>query len=202
MDKNVNRPRHKLTVELIIMIVIAGLMIFLIHFADAKLNEIMTADQQALLINQNSDNPINVELSEEIVKYRPETCKLIEVYNSNYEPMFDVQFGTSIQDTNPITDYPELIDILENSPEGHTEFTQDDQIEYIQYQWVSTSDDEQALIIIYMTKPIVKNLWVFSFICYLILILVFVIIIRMNLINSRNRIRQYNHASMHMHNML
>ena len=58
-------------IEILILVVIAALMIFLINFAEAKFNEVISVDKQALLMNDNPENQISDDFAKEIVNFRP-----------------------------------------------------------------------------------------------------------------------------------
>lgn len=193
------KPTNKKTIftlESFIILLIASGMIFLINFANSKLNEIFISEQEALLINNVPSNPIHKQLGEEIQYFRPEACKMIEVFSSEFIPEFTVQFDTTSQiPENSIKDYPDLLELFKANSEGHTSITIDDKEEDVYFKWVTTSTNEYYLVIIYMSRHKVENLWVFNFVCYLILILVFILLIRLHIIRHNDHIQYYRSLS-------
>lgn len=193
------KPTNKKTIftlESFIILLIASGMIFLINFANSKLNEIFISEQEALLINHVPSNPIHKQLGEEIQYFRPEACKMIEVFSSEFIPEFTVQFDTTSQiPENSIKDYPDLLELFKANSEGHTSITIDDKEEDVYFKWVTTSTNEYYLVIIYMSRSKVENLWVFNFVCYLILILVFILLIRLHIIHHNDHIQYYRSLS-------
>lgn len=186
------KKRFRINVEILISFAIAACVVFLMNFADSKLNEVILSDQEALLINHDPNNPIHEELAKEILEFRPDACKMIEAFTEDFDPMFRIQFKEDdILDDTRITDYPDLIEVFANNKEGHTNLVIGDYEEDVYFQWTEVSSGESYLVIIYMSRPVVKNLWVFSSICYLILFLVGTLIVMMNLRSHNEKIRQY-----------
>lgn len=174
------RNRSRFVMDIIIIILIAVSLIYLLYFTNSKFNEIITSDREALLIEHDPDDPIHALLAEEIVDFRPDACKMIEVYNEEYENIFRVQFKEEDEEyiKSSLTDYPELIDLFNNNEDGHTEITIGQEDEDIYFRWTYTQEGEKCLFIIYMSRPIVKNLWVCTAISIFIMILVGILLIR------------------------
>jgi len=185
-----------INIETLIIFLIAICILFLNTFTTTKLAELNQAGTEAMFIKAGLDYEESEELGEEIVKYRPDSCKLIEMYDESFELLFSLQFDEAhpILDYN-INDYPELIDLLNSKQEGQTFITIGDYEEEVYFQWVANSRDEQRLVIVYSTKRIVDNLWVFSFVCYLVLILVFILLIRLHTNNYKEKVSQYKKAT-------
>lgn len=192
MDRNTKHTRKLISFEIIIAIAIAICMIFLINFANAKMEEVIISNKESLLINHDPLNPIHEDLAEEIVKFRPGACKMIDVYSEDLEPLFTVQFYDNNTEHASLRDFPDLVDLLRNNEEGHTEISIDGIDENVYFRWSETSRGEHYLVMVYMSQPEVNNLWVFSFICYLILILVFILLIRIHIIQHNEQIRAYH----------
>ncbi|MCM1221208.1 MAG: hypothetical protein NC548_42690 [Lachnospiraceae bacterium] len=180
------------TLETVITLAIAACMIFLINFANAKMEEIIISNKESLLINHDPTNPIHEELADEIVKFRPGACKLIDVYGEDLEPLFSVQFYDTNTEHAELSDFPDLVNLLRSNVEGHTEVKINDIDENVYFRWSETSRGEHYLVMVYMSQPVVNNLWVFSFVCYMILILVFFLLIRIHIIQHNEKIRIYN----------
>ena len=183
-----------LMIELTIIMLIVGLMVFLINFANRKLDQVFDAEQEALLMSHDPNSPIHNELAQEIVKFRPDACKMIEVYSKELEALFKVQFLE--EDTpfeNDISKYPELMNLLKSNAEGHTSIIVDDKDEDVYFRWTESSTGDPYLVIIYMSRPVVKNFWVFSCICYMILFLIAILVLLI-LYNNQNKNIQYYHS--------
>ena len=196
MKKPNKKVKYKISIEIILVLFIAGLMIFLNEFTTNKINEIIISDREALLIHHDPGSPVREELAKKIIEFRPEACKMIEVYSEDFDPILYVQFTTdSNPSPNTIKDHPELLDLLRSNSEGHAELTIENKTEDVYFQWTETEEGEKCLIITYMSRPIVNNIWIFSFTCYIILILVFVLLIRLHLVQYRSSIRHYKATS-------
>lgn len=185
-----------LNIETIIIIAIAACIIFLNGFTVNKLAELDRAGTEAMFIKDGLEYSESEQLGKEIVKYRPDSCKMIEMYDDSFELLFSLQFD----ETNPIHDnninnHPELLELLRNNKEGQTSISIGDYDEEVYFQWVINDRDEQRLVIVYSTKQVVDGIWVFSFVCYLVLILVFFLLIRLHYKDYKEKVRQYAKTS-------
>lgn len=190
-------------VEIAIIIIIAICMVFLNCFANNKFNELMEVSNEALLISHDPDNPVHQELAELITEYRPEACKMIEVYSEDFDQLFTVQFRLQ-EDTHEadLNAYTELATLLRTNKEGHTTVTIDDVEEDVYFQWVETSKGDPYLIMIYMSRPIVHDLWIFTFVCNLVVILVGVLLMYIMLLHRRDNIKSYEFIRKELANSL
>lgn len=190
-----NSKGSKLTVEIFIILLIALCMLFLIDFSNKKLDEVILSDREALLMSHDPNNPVHEDLAKEIIDFRPDACKMIEVYSENFESLLKVHFKENHNHEENIKDYNRLIKLFKTNKEGHTNITIGDEEEDVYFRWTKTANDEMCLVVIYMSRPVVKNLWVFSFICYTILILIFILLLRLLLRQYQGRIRIYQATS-------
>ena len=193
---NTKKKKPIIGIDVLIIVVIAACIIFLNSFTTSKLNELEQAGTEAMFIKEGLDYKESEQLGEEIIKYRPDSCKMIEMYDESFELLFALQFDKThpIYNYN-INNYPELIDLLNKNQEGQTAITIDGYNEDVYFQWVTNSRDEKRLVMVYSTKHIVEDIWVFSFVCYLLLILVFILLIRTHHINYKDKINQYKKVS-------
>lgn len=191
-------------IEILILVVIAALMIFLINFAEAKFNEVISVDKQALLMNDNPENQISDDFAKEIVNFRPESCKMIELFSKDFELIFRVQFREDDENKlyDNIENHQELMSLFLHNKEGHTNLTIDGEEEDIYFKWTTNNLGEPSLMIIYMARPVVKNLWVFSFICYIILILIFLLVISLKYRMHRQLVREYENLQINTKNRI
>ena len=183
-------------VEIIIMILISFCILFLIAFTNNKLDE-FDEREEAMLMHPNQREDIDEDLAKKIIAFRPDACKLIELYDENFQSVFKVAFTDETDDIryNNLTEYPDLIALFQSAPQGHTSFEIDGKKEDIVFEWTDSSDGNKYLLIVYISRPIVKNTWIFSFVCYIILILVFTLMTRMMFKQNNARIQHYKSLS-------
>lgn len=181
--------------ETIIILVIALCVIFLNSFTTIKMSELESSGNDALFIRQDLPYEDSEILAEEIVQYHPDTCKMIEMYDENFEMVFSVQFDEKVIECNNIHNYPELIELLKESKEGQTTITIGDAEEYVYFQWTTNNRNENRLLLVYTAKQEVQNIWIFSFVCYMVMILIFVLLIKMHTCNFSERIKHYRHIT-------
>lgn len=183
---------HNFTFEILIIIVIALCMIFLVNFTNNKLDEIVTSDREALLVSDIENSQMHEELAKQIVQFRPDACKMIEVFSEDFDLMFKVQFKDDTTHPNILTDHEDLINLLKSNKEGQTTIEIGDETEDVYFRWEYTTTGEKCLIIIYMAKPTVKNVWVVSVVAYIVILLVFILLLRMIYVRYRERIEIYS----------
>lgn len=194
-------PGYK--IEMGIIFIIAGCLLFLIFFADRKLEEIIISDREALLIQHDPTDKLHEELADSIIDFRPDACKMIEVFSEDLQPIFRIQFRDDDEHTKEeLEDYPELVRLLNNNEDGHTQVTIGDEEEDVYFRWTETVSGDKRLVIIYMSRPIVHNMWVFHLVCYTILILVFILFILLQLKGHRDKVEQYKTISLDVQSTL
>lgn len=190
-----HKKRSFFNVETILVLLIAGCMIFLNAFTTGKMNELDAAGQNALFIRQDLPYQDSEVLAEEIIQYHPDSCKMIEMYDENFEMVFSIQFDKEMAECNNIHKYPELINLFKESKEGQTTITLGDIDQYVYFQWTSNNRGENRLIVVYSTKEEVQNIWVFTFVCYMVLIMVFILLIRLHHSYYVDKVNQYKKVS-------
>lgn len=202
-SSNKKYKKHKYGLDYAIVILTAACLIFLMYFTEIKLSEVIASDREALLMEHDPNDPIHMELAEEIMRYRPESYKMIEVYSEDYKPMFRVQFrdDAKIPDGS-ITDHQGLINLFMNNQDGHTEVTIDNEVEDIYFRWTYTTTGEKCLFIIYMSRPIVENLWIIRVICIFIMILVVFLLVRIRLHEYDQEISNLRRSSIDVQNAI
>jgi len=183
-------------IETIIIFAIAACMIFLNVFTTSKLSELELVGTEAMFIKDGLTYPESEQLGEEIVKYRPDSCKMIEMYDDNFELLFSLQFDENYPIHNDnINNHPELLELLTTTKEGQTTIEIGDYTENVYFQWVTNDRNEQRLVIVYSTKEIIENIWIFSFVCYLVIILIFVLLIILHTKEYKEKIKQYKQTT-------
>lgn len=186
--------KRRVNLEIPIVVTIAILMVILINFSDNKLNELIVSDAEALFMSVDHDpnDAMHTELAEKMSEFRPDTYKMIEVFDTNLDLVIRVQFDENDQYEN-IWNYPELVELLTNNDDGHTSIEVDDEwSEYIYFKWSASEDGEMYLFIIYTYKPIVRNLWIFHAICYTILMMICGLLIRLSMRSYSDKLKYYN----------
>lgn len=201
MDKRSiqNKKSKTGSIETFIVILIAGCMIFLINFTNSKLDQFSRLKEEVVLINHEFDNEIYEEFAKEIVAYRPDNYKMIEVYNEDLKHIMTLQFMNnpppSISD---LSKYPELISLFKNNKEGYTDiiFENEGIKQDIYFKWLqSSSTGNKYLIITYSLYHPVENLWIFNLTAYIVVLLVFILFIRLRIMSYSESIKQYDSLS-------
>lgn len=199
VSMNNKRKRSNIRIETIIVLIIATCMIFLMNFMQEKLSDFAQLEQETLLINHDPNNPIHAELAKKIIQYRPGPYKMIEIYTSDLEIMMTLQFDQTVKYDTDIKKYPELIDLFQKNLEGHTQLIFGEKEEDIYFKWTEGENGNKYLIVVYASRHPVKNLWTFNFICYIVLILVFFLLIRLHMGSFNEKINQYKKMSDDVH---
>lgn len=203
MNSTRKKRNHGYRIEKLIILAIAACLLFLIFFADKKLEEIITSDREALLLQHNPSDPLHDELADNIIDFRPDACKMIEVFSEDLQPIFRIQFRDDDEHTNEeLNDYPELVRLLNSSDDGHTQVTIDNEEEDVYFRWTETVSGDKRLVIIYMSRPIVRNMWVFHLVCYVILILVCMLFIVLQLRGHNEKVERYKAISLSVQDTL
>lgn len=185
------KKNSKMRFDTIIIFLVAACMIFLIDFTHGKFHEFDRLEQEALLVNHDPNNPVHEDLAKEILQYRPGVYKMIEIYKPNFEIMMTLQFATSDDYSTDLKQYPDLIELFYTHEEGHTSLTINEKEEDIYFKWTEGSTGEKYLIIVYASRVPVKNLAVFDFVCYMVLILMFILLIRIRMKHFNEQVKHY-----------
>lgn len=192
-----NKKNSSFKIETLIIILIAGCMIFLVDFTNNKINEFSRLEEEIMLVNHDPSNPIHEQLAQEIIEYRPDTYKMIEIYTEDFDIMMTLQFiETGLKNIN-LDEYPDLIELFNEHEEGHTQlsFSDNEVKEDIYFKWVKASDNNKYLMIVYSSRHPVQNIWIFNFVCYIVLLLIFILLLRMHLKNYKDKVQQYEQLS-------
>ena len=192
MDKNKKkRLINFFSVETIIILVIAACMLFLNTFMVKKINEIQLVRNNAVFLVDDLDFPDQEEFTEELKSYLKDSYKMIELYDEKFELLFQIQFNDGYKSKGDLINQKELMLIIKNNKEGQTTITIDNDEEDVYFKWITNSRGEERLLMVYSAIQEVKNLWVFSFVCWFVMILIFVLVIRLHSKSYTDRINQY-----------
>lgn len=189
------KDRRAFRVETLIIIIIAICMVFLINFTHEKLNDFARLEQEALLVNHDPSNPIHDKLAKEIMQYRPDAYKMIEIYKPDFSILMTLQFIPGANYETNLKDHPELIELFYNNEEGHTQIKIGDKEEDVYFRWTSGENNDKYLIVIYASRRPVRNMWMFTFVCYMVLLLIFALLIRLRMTHYNDKISQYKSIS-------
>ena len=192
MDKNKKkRLINFFSVETIIILVIAACMLFLNTFTVKKINEIELSRNNAVFLVDDLEFPEQEEFTEELKSYIQDSYKMIELYDENLELLFQVQFSDSYKSKGDLINQSDLVQILNSNKEGQSTIIIDDDEEDVYFKWITNNRGEERLLMVYSSIRNVKGLWVFSFVCWIVMILVFVLVIRLHSKSYIDRINQY-----------
>lgn len=179
-------------VDTLILIIIACCMFFLNSYTVTKLNEMQNARNDAVFTKGDITFEDEEQFATEIINYLPDTYKMIELYDENLDIGFQMQFNDGNIPKDDITKYPQLVDILRNNEEGQTRVVIRGVDQDIYFKWLTTNNDERRLLMIYSAVPQITGLWVFSFVCYAVLILVCILFVRLRFKSFKDNIARYN----------
>ena len=190
------KKKSKLSINLdtLIILAIGAGILFINIFTTTKLNEFEKARKSAIFIRDDLQMINDEDLSEEIKEYIPEAYKMIELYDEKFDLLFQIQFNDPNEDllpNNSIQLYPTLFNTLSTNDEGQASVTMGDQEEQVYFKWVTNTYGERRLLIVYNSTKTVSGIWLFSLVCYLVLILVFVLLIRIHSKRYHEKISQY-----------
>ena len=177
-------------VDTLIIIAIALCMIFLNTFTVNKLDELQKATNDAIFVKGDMEFGDEEQFAEEVVNYLPDTYKMIELYDENLELGFQIQFNDDQVPKADITQYPNIVSILQNNDEGQTRVDIGGVEQDVYFKWL-TNNGERRLLIVYSAIRPVSGLWIFSLVCYIVLFLVFILFLRLKINSFKRNIRRY-----------
>ncbi len=185
-----------LNIETLLILLIAGCILFINAFTVRKLNELESAGTSAIFIKDDIKVIEDEKIREEIKEYIPETYKMIELYDENLDILFQAKFNGSDEIImNDIRKYKNLTELLLSKDEGQTVIDINGKEQSIYFRWVTNTRDEKRLLIVYSTLNKVRGIWLFSFACYITLILVFILLIRLHSKSYHDKINQYHYLT-------
>jgi hypothetical protein len=171
-------------------------MLTLIHVSNSKLNEVLSGNN-SILLRENPDKQIEGLLAQEMIPYKLEACTMMETYDKDFNLLGRIPFVDGYDHNVPdIRKYDKLISLFNKYPEGHTRLQRGDNEEDIYFRWTNTTSGDRVFVLIYISRPVVHNLWMIPFLCYLILILIFTLVMRLRMSCQKDRIEYYHRSSM------
>lgn len=189
-----------LNIETLIILIIAGCLMFLNIFTVSKLNELENAGKDSVFLIDNISFDDQEAFAEEINSYLGESCKMIELYDNNFNVIFQIQFSGDSIKTNDIREYAALVNIINTNPEGQTSISINGMEQEVYFRWVKNEAGEDRLLLVYSAIKEVEGLWLFSFVCWMIMILVFVLLIRLHSNRYNEQIKEYSRLTNYLRN--
>lgn len=188
-------------VNLVLVILIAVGLILLNFVTIAKLEDYEHAIKDAMFIQDDLQIINDENAVAEIMRYQSDSYNMIEVYDQDMNLLMSVQFGNQeeVFPVGNIKDYPELMEELQKHNSGRfiVEHTISDtrENEEISFNWLVNNQGDTRLIVIYSMMPVVECVWVISTICYVILILVLILMLKFILHRYSDKISMYKYLS-------
>ena len=191
-------------IEILLVAVIAICMLVLINFTNNKIEEVLTSNN-SIILRDNPDAYLDTLLGNEFKKYELEPCTITETYDSDFTMRLRVPFSNDDREQHrafSIKENDGLKEIFNKYPEGHTRMRIGEIQQDIYFRWTDTNDGQRRLVIVYLSRPIVKNLWIIPSLCYFILILIFILVVRLRISYQKDRIAYYQKNSTNIQNIL
>lgn len=194
---------NNVVIDIILVGLIALCMLTLIHVSNNKLNEVLSTNN-SIILRENPDKYVDGLLAKELVKYKLDACTMVETYDQDFNVILRIAFNDDYQDRNfsDLKRHESLKQLFNKYPEGHTRMQIGDHEEDVYFRWTETNNSERRLALIYLARPVVKNLWMIPFLCYLILILIFILVVRLYISRQRDRIDYYHKTSINVQNKI
>lgn len=200
--KKVTR-RKGLIFEIAIVTLIALCVIFMNFFTLTKIRELEDIANDTIFIKDDLPFIESEDLGEELKEYLPIAYKMVEIYDPNYQLLFQLNMNSEPKlDNVNILEYPNIQQMIKSSMEGQSRVLIGDSEENVYFKWIKNSEGDERLIIIYSPINKVKGLWVFSLTSYLILILVFILIIRVHTNSYNEKIKEYTESTINISNSM
>lgn len=184
--------------QIVIIILISICIVCLMSLSNYKINKIFESHRESLLTTEFGSSELNEKLADAIIEFRPDMCKMIEIYSTDFDLIMKMKFDPSDDRENndpAIENFPELMNLLRINNEGNTTIRTEDEEEDVYFRHVTLSSGEECVIIIYMTRTLVKHIWLINFLGYFTLLLVFVLLIHSMHLRQKDTINYYKMIS-------
>lgn len=178
-----------------IIIAIAACVIFLNMFTTKKFTDLEEAAHDALFVVDSIPISEDDVFAEQIRDYLPDTYKMIELYDINLELLLRIQFDNDQTEPRDIRENDEIMSVIANTTEGQAHISVGEMEQDFYYRWLENSKGEMRLLTVYSKIHNVQNLWVFSFVCYLIMVLIFILLIRLHIRRYQDHISRYREST-------
>ena len=196
-DKN-NKKSRFITFDTVIITLIAICIIFMINLADYKINEIFESYRYAPI----SEDILMEEYgsSDEVVDFIPEMCRMVEAYtihaNNEIEQILKIDFITNEDSAiyrTTLFDHPDIIESLETENEGFNLVQiEDEEVAIYFRKVVLTNNNEERIIVLYMSRPDIKYIWMIDLLGYTILVLVLILLVHQMYEKQKVTLKYYN----------
>lgn len=176
-------------IEVVLIVVIVASIFMLTHGIDSNLRTTTITHNVLTSPTQNKDMFIK-----EPFTYNLDSVTEVEVYDARMTRMSknifqDDHHNISIED---LENNIELFDIMRNNPYGHIDIIlPDGTSENVYFRWGYDQYGTRELLVVYNAGKIVPGAWMLNFLCYLILIFVFGLVILHKLHTQEFYIKDY-----------
>ena len=181
--------RHVNKIELFLVVIIVGSIFLLTHSMDDIITRTTSLDdainQQTYTQHQFMREPFNYDL---------ERVTEIEIYNANMLLMSRTILNDNHKNISlsSVDNKDDIISIMNTHQSGHISVTLPDRsTENLYFKWGYNSGGTRELTVIYNAGVEIQGLWKLNFLCYLILIFVFGLVVLHKLHVQELYIRDY-----------
>jgi hypothetical protein len=176
-------------IEVILVAVIVISIFLLTHTIDSKLRTTTITHNVLTSETQSKDMFIKEPFS-----YNLDSVTEVEVYDARMVRLSknifkDDHNNVSIED---LANSYELFDIIRKNPHGHIDIVlPDGSSENVYFRWGYDERGTRELLVVYNAGNIVSGVWMLNFLCYLILVFVFGLVILHKLHTQEIYIKDY-----------
>ena len=176
-------------IEVVLVAVIVVSIFLLTHTIDSKFRT--TTITHNVLTSETQSNDMFIK---EPFSYNLDIVTEVEVYDARMVRLSknvfkDNHHSVSIED---LDNSYELFDIIRKNPHGHIDIVlPDGSSENVYFRWGYDEHGTRELLVVYNAGNIVPGLWMLNFLCYLILVFVFGLVILHKLHTQEIYIKDY-----------
>ena len=185
-------PDHR--IEVVVSVIIAICMIFLNHTINQKIKLITTSDYTVISTGSTSGSiTYNFMSNENTFAYRLEDMNAIEVYDKNFNKQLSLRISDDHISYKLLSSekIASLEKVFYSYDSGHVNIELNGSREDVYFTWGINDRGEKQLTVIYDAGHLVDGLWIIPFLCYIILILIFGLVLMHRIHFQNTRIRYF-----------
>ena len=130
----------------------------------------------------------------------PSSCKSIEIYDENLQMLTQLNFK---EELNPkLTSSEEFLNLINAQDEGQLKIRLNGKDYIVYFTWATNTRGETRLIVLYSGLNKLGGIWLLSFICYVTLLLIFILVILVHMTNYRSKINLYKKTTKDVRDIL